>query len=171
MDTANDNFKPTNIYDFMMKTDEQIVDQLNDHHEKNNFINTQERESHTDLNDESSSDRKKTLYQRLFSKMEAGSLRGSVFAMSSLALGTGCLALPQKFEQMSLLAALIVIILGSFAAYWSLTLMIKASAKTKTYDYSRLVKEELGRGPALMLDIVILIYIVGILVSYQCISK
>jgi hypothetical protein len=171
MDISSDNFKPTNIYDFMTKTDEQIVDQLNDNHDRDNLINSQDRESHADLKDESSSDRKRTLYQRLFSKMEAGSLRGSVFAMSSLALGTGCLALPQKFEQMSLLAALIVIILGSFAAYWSLTLMIKASNKTKTYDYSRLVKEELGKGPSLMLDIVILIYIIGILISYQCISN
>ena len=48
------------------------------------------------------SSHRRTLLGRTFSKIEAGSLRASIFAMSSLALGTACLTLPQKFQQMSL---------------------------------------------------------------------
>jgi hypothetical protein len=171
MDTDLDiNYKPGNMLDIISKTDDQLVKHINEGIDGGGG-NLLDRESHTDDKIETVSERKRTLYQRFFSKMEAGSLRGSVFAMSSLALGTGCLALPQKFEQMSFVVALLIILIGAIPAYWSLTLMIKASEKTKTYDYSRLVKENIGRWPALLLDITILIYILGILISYQCISK
>lgn len=103
--------------------------------------------------------------------MEAGSLRGSIFAMSSLALGTGCLALPIRFSQMSMSCALVVLLFGSIAAYWSLIIMIEASNKTNSRDYSTLVKESLGTKASLFLNITMLIYILGILISYQVISK
>jgi hypothetical protein len=169
MDSEDSSFRPTHIYDIMTKSDDQIVEHINRGNEKNNLLNSND-SSNTDSNGQDL-EGSKTIYQRFFSTMEAGSLRGSVFAMSSLALGTGCLTLPQKFEQMSLLAAVLVIILAALAAYWSLTLMIKASKKSKQQDYSRLVKVELGNGSALFLDFVVLLYVFGILISYQCISK
>ena len=163
--TSQDNndlkFKPASIYDFMTKSDDQIIDQLNGK-DNNQLIDDQQNFEETG---------RTSIFKRMFGKMEAGSLRGSIFAMSSLALGTGCLALPQKFEQMSLLGALIVLIFGSVAAYWSLVLMVKSSEKTKIFDYSKLVKEQLGKNYGLFLDLVILIYIFGILISYQCISN
>lgn len=108
---------------------------------------------------------------RLFGKMNEGSLRGGILAMSSLSLGTGCLALPRIFENVSLLVAILIIIFGSLSAYWSLTLMIKSALPSKTYDYSKLVKIELGLKTSKFLDVVILIYIFGVLISYQVISK
>lgn len=113
---------------------------------------------------------RKSLMIRIFSKMEEGSLRGSIFAISSLALGTGCLTLPLIFSEMSVLGALVMLVLGAMASYWSLVIMIEASRKTNTMDYSRLVKQSLGPKLALILDITILIYIFGILISYQVIS-
>lgn len=127
------------------KTDEEIISQYKDH---------------------------KPLMNRLFGRMEAGSLRGSIFAISSLALGTGCLALPIRFTQLGLVWALIFLILSSIIAYWSLTLMVKSTiGKTDCYDYSRFVKHTLGKTPAFILDLVIIIYIFGVLISYQVISK
>ena len=37
---------------------------------------------------------KKTIWERYFSPMKEGSLRGSVFAISAVAIGTGCFSLP-----------------------------------------------------------------------------
>jgi hypothetical protein len=164
-------FKVQSAYTLMTKSDQQIVDEIGTHKspqlltDEINLVNSDSQEVHINSKGE------RTLYQRLFSKMEAGSLRGSIFAMSSLALGTGCLALPVRFSQMSFLGAIIMVLIGSFAAYWSLTIMIEASIKTKSFDYSRLVKQSVGPHLALFLDIVILIYIFGILISYQVISK
>ncbi len=154
------NFKPANIYDFMTKSDDQIIEQLVPKENNNDRELT---------NDDIQG--RPSILKRMFGKMEAGSLRASIFAMSSLALGTGCLSLPQKFEQMSLTVALFMILISGAASYWSLTLMIKASNALKTYDYSKLVKQVMGSSFALFLDIIILVYIIGVLISFQCISK
>jgi hypothetical protein len=172
----------TNIYDIMTKSDEQLAEDFrrmdtgHGNNDREKLVPTPEHnevstENSSPVEDGINSEGRKSLYQRMFSKMEAGSLRGSIFAMSSLALGTGCLALPQKFEQMSFVAGVVLLFLGALASYWSLTLLIKASTKTKIYNYSRLVKEVWGKWPALFLDINILLYILGILISYQCISN
>lgn len=164
-------YKPTNIYDLMTKTDTEFEDRLGLQGDSARLSNDLRDDTLGENSIQVSSANRKSLIGRMFSKMEAGSVRGSIFAMSSLALGTGCLALPVRFSQMSLLSAVIMILIGSAAAYWSLTIMLLSALKAKTYDYSRLVKETLGAGLAKALDIIILIYIFGILIAYQVISK
>jgi hypothetical protein len=160
------------VYNLMTKTSQQFAHDLGmDSKQGDDKVFAENPESIRLSNFTEDTENRKSLMNRMFSRMEEGSLRGSIFAMSSLALGTGCLALPLRFGQMSVLGALIVLLLGSLAAYWSLRIMIEASRKTNTMDYSRLVKESLGPKLALTLDIVILIYIFGILISYQVISK
>lgn len=161
--TDNGNFKVTTVYNLMTKSDDQFKEEFFNHKENNE----NQLESGYDIN--RLSDTRKSLMQRMFSPMLSGSLRASIFAMSSLALGTGCLALPKNFENMSFVMALTVLIIGSAAAYWSLTIMIEASRKKGLTEYSKLVKDSLGKGMALFLDIIILIYIFGILISYQVI--
>jgi hypothetical protein len=161
----------TNIFALMTKSDQEIIDTIG------TIKNEQKEElvgSKLNSDDDGMEIREqRTLVQRLFGKMEAGSLRGSVFAMSSLALGTGSLALPLRFGQMSFTCALLVLIIGAIIAYWSLTIMIEASKRSKqgVGDYSRIVKTTLGNGMSLLLDIFIAVYIFGILVSYQVMSK
>jgi hypothetical protein len=163
----NNNFKVQSVYNLMTKSDEQINKEIC----MSNTDTDDLLESGENINQQHPAGGRRSLLNRVFSPMQAGSLRGSVFAMSSLALGTGCLALPKNFGTMSFTCALLVLLLGSAAAYWSLTIMIEASRKTKVTEYSRLVKESLGKKMALFLDIMILIYIFGILISYQVISK
>jgi len=114
---------------------------------------------------------RKSLMKRFFSPMEEGSLRASIFAMSSLALGTGCLALPQKFGQMSFFGALIMVAFAACSAYWSLKIMIITSKKIKCDEYSKCVSYSFGKKAANFLDIVTIVYIFGILISYQVISN
>jgi hypothetical protein len=155
-------YKNQTIYSMMSKTDEQLVKCL----EAEDKIEDQLDGS---INDEENC--KKPILKRVFSKMEAGSLRGSIFAMSSLALGTGCLSLPLRFAQMSMACGLIVLILGSAAAYWSLIILIESSKKTKSLEYATLVKDTLGTKMAIILDIITSIFVFGVLISYQVISK
>ena len=51
----------------------------------------------------------RTCFQKTFGKMGPGSMRGCIFNLCILSLGTGSLALPQKIGYMSLLASPIVI--------------------------------------------------------------
>jgi hypothetical protein len=164
-------FVTQSVYNLMTKTSHQFAHDLGmDGKAADGKVFSDNPETNRLSNFTEDTENRKSLMNRMFSKMDEGSLRGSIFAMSSLALGTGCLALPLRFGQMSVVGALIMLILGSMAAYWSLVIMIEASRKTNTMDYSRLVKESLGPKLALVLDIVILIYIFGILISYQVIS-
>jgi amino acid permease len=113
----------------------------------------------------------KTLRQRLFSKIDAGSIRGSIFNLSILSLGSGCLALPQKFGQMSMLVAIIDIIIAGIAAYWTLNILIQSADKYKIHNYSILAEKLHGKWLSLLLDITILVYIFGIMVLYQVICN
>jgi hypothetical protein len=137
---------------------------------KSSEVNDKLLKTHTNqLDDENPS--RKSIMQRFFSPMEEGSLRASIFAMSSLALGTGCLALPQKFGQMSFVGALVTILFAALSAFWSLRIMIITSKKIKCDEYSKCVSFSFGKKAANFLDMVTIVYIFGILISYQVISK
>ena len=72
---------------------------------------------------------KRNFLKRTFSKLTPGSLRGSVFNLSILSLGIGCLALPQKVGQMSLVVSPFVIIIAGLANAWTLLLLSKMASQ------------------------------------------
>ena len=149
---------------FILKSDEQVQEFINSNDKITQDINLLQRS-----NSETGS--RKSLTERLFSRIEAGSLRGSIFAMSSLALGTGCLALPLQLKNMSIFMALFMLFFSALSAYWSLSIMILSSVKYKSQDYSNLVFKVFGKCFSKFLDITIIVYIFGILISYQVLSK
>ena len=111
----------------------------------------------------------RTCFQRYFSKMESGSLRSSVFNLSIVAIGTGCLALPQRFGQLGIVLCTIEIIVAIFSTYWTLNLLVNAARKKNLTNYSLVVLEYCGPYWAICFDIVIIIYVFGCLVTYQII--
>ena len=52
---------------------------------------------------------KRSCLKRTFGKMNPGSLRGSIFNLCILSLGTGLLAIPQKIGYMSIVLSPIII--------------------------------------------------------------
>ncbi len=110
--------------------------------------------------------RKKKCFQRYFGKMNQGSLRGSIFSLSSIALGTGCLSLPLRCTQIGLINGIILLLFGAIFSYWTLCCMDKAARKSKYKDYSPIVKEILGKKTGILLDIVILIDIFVVITAY-----
>ena len=114
---------------------------------------------------------KPSLSKRLFGKIEAGSIRGSIFNMVILSLGTGCLSLPKVMADMSLIMGLISIILTGLGTYWTLYIVTTTSEKYKIFNYSKLTRKLFGNLVGFILDFSILFYIFGILILYQVVSK
>ena len=81
----------------------------------------------------------RTCFQKTCGKMGPGSLRGCVFNLCILSLGTGCLALPQKVGYMSMLATPIVIFVSGAINYWTLTILGDAGRKYKLRKYEDIV--------------------------------
>ena len=114
----------------------------------------------------------KEIYEESTCSMKEGSIQGGVFALSSLALGTGAFSIPIRCTQIGLVWYVIFIIIGSAAAYWTLTGLIKAGRNFKGIkyeDYSPAVKGIIGRRAGIFIDIVIVFYIFGVFVQYMVI--
>jgi sodium-coupled neutral amino acid transporter 11 len=156
-----------NLYTLAMKNDNEVENYF----ENNDTSKNSDKliENNNDINGQDTSNSSKSLRQRLFGRIDPGSIRGSIFNLAILSLGSGCLALPKKFGQMSIAVALIDIILAGIAAYWTLSIMIISSEKHQIYNYSKLVKTLYGRWLSLLLDFTMLIYIFGVMILYQVI--
>jgi amino acid permease len=150
-----------NIFTMNFKTD----DEVKEFFEKDEEVSPSEEKS---LIEEAIQN--KSLKDRLFGPIDPGSIRGSIFNLAILSLGSGCLAMPQTFAQISIVVALVDIILAGMAAYWTLNIMIMSSEKYKIYNYSKLVNTLFGKGVSLFLDITMLIYIFGVMILYQVIA-
>ena len=109
----------------------------------------------------------RNLFDRVCGKMRTGSLRGSIFAMTSLSIGTGCLSFTKKVIQFGFVWFGVFLIISAFAIYWSLVGMIRVSRKHGDLEYSSSVKKILGNIPALSVDIMTALYSFGIIITYQ----
>ena len=131
--------------------------------EEQNEIETIEREKSLVLDD------KRTLFNKIFGPLEAGSIRGSIFNMVILSLGTGMLALPKYVGNTSILFACIFIIVIAILVWWSLLLLSKACEKNQIYNYSKLLKQLYGKPISIIYDIIVILYSFGVLILYNVI--
>lgn len=139
------------------------ISEVNQENEKEERVSLQ---STSSLGENSSN---RSWFSRTFGHMEEGSIRGGIFGLSSLALGTGCLALPIRATQFGCVWYLLAVVFGSYASFWTLRGMIRAARTVGGEDYSVSVKKIVGKGPGLMIDLVIMIYLFGVLIQYQVI--
>jgi len=165
----------TNALMFSFKTDEEVEQFFEDED-----LNIKQNEGENlepgnrlidNLRDKDFMNPEKSLSMRLFGKIEAGSLRGSIFNMVILSLGSGCLSLPKSMSEMSLGMGIISIILTASVTYWTLYILGRTCDKYRVFNYSKLTRLLLGNGFGVALDIIIFIYIYGIIVMYQVVGK
>ena len=121
-----------------------------------------------DITEEEKSD-ERSWCKRTFGKMNPGSLRGSIFNLCILSLGTGLLAIPQKIGYMSIVFSPVIIILSGLANYWSLIILVNMSIKLKLKNYESIVKNLLGKKLSLFLGIIMSVNQSGIIILYQVI--
>ena len=111
----------------------------------------------------------RSLFHKIFGPIEAGSIRGSIFNMVILSLGTGMFALPKYMANTSLLFSCILIVSISILVWWSLLLLSKACEKNQIYNYSKLLQLLYGKSISLIYDIIVLLYSFGVLTLYNVI--
>ena len=112
---------------------------------------------------------KRSLFHKIFGPMEAGSVRGSIFNMVILSMGTGMLALPKYISNTSLVLSCLLIIGISICVWWSLLLLSKSCEKNKKYNYSKLIELLYGKKLSILFDIIVILYSFGVLILYNCI--
>jgi amino acid permease len=69
-------------------------------------------------------EQKKGLRTRYFSKLEKGSLRGSILGMTCAAIGSGVLTFPSVFAKIGWVNGLLLLCMGAFGCWWSLYMLI-----------------------------------------------
>ena len=114
-------------------------------------------------------DNKRTLFHKIFGPMEAGSIRGSIFNMVILSLGTGMFALPKYMSNTSLFFSCLLIISICFSVWWSLLLLSKACEKNNIYNYSKLIGLLYGNFFSIIYDTIVILYSFGVLILFNII--
>ena len=97
------------------------------------------------------------------------SIRGCIFNLCILSLGTGCLALPQKVWYMSMVATPIVIFVSGAINYWTLTILGDASRKNKSRKYEEVVSKLFSQQLRVFLSLVMVLNQSGMIILYQVI--
>jgi len=111
----------------------------------------------------------RTCCQRTFGKMGPGSMRGCIFNLCILSLGTGCLALPQKVGYMSLLFTPFVIFISGAINYWTLTILGDTARKYKLRKYEDAVTKLFSNKLSTFLSVVMVLNQSGMIILYQVI--
>ena len=111
----------------------------------------------------------RTCFQKTFGKMGPGSMRGCIFNLCILSLGTGSLALPQKIGYMSLLVSPIVIFVSGAINYWTLTILGDIGRKYNLRKYEDIVAKLFSKKLSTFLGIVMILNQSGMIILYQVI--
>ena len=98
---------------FSIKTDKEIEKYLGDYDE--NYIQGEKdcisyNKLIEEIKEDDFIDRKRSYSQKSFGRIDPGSIRGSIFNMTILSLGSACLSLPKSVGDMSLVMGIIAII-------------------------------------------------------------
>lgn len=124
-----------------------------------------------ELNADTNDDPGRTWFNRTFSRIGPGSVRSSIFSLSIISIGLGCLALPAKFQASGIIGCLVLLAISGLATYFSLVYLTEAGHKLRIDNYSDIVKYYYGSVASKTLDILIIIYIYGAIILYQIFSK
>ena len=111
----------------------------------------------------------KSWRERTFSKMGAGSVRGSIFTLASTAMGAGYLATPTILLNAGVLLGLAIIVLCGLLVYMSLIVVAKCADKYKIYHYPSVAREMLGNRWAVLLELAIIFNGYGLIVALNII--
>ena len=110
-----------------------------------------------------------SFFDRTFSKVGAGSLRGSIFSLCAAAIGAGVLSLPYVLALCGYAMGLFFMALGATAAIWSNRILGSMACQEKLPNFSKLAERAGGKRLAKLLQGMILVYMAGACISFQII--
>ena len=105
--------------------------------------------------------------QRWFSRIKEGSLRGSIFTLSSITFGVGCLAFPKAFADVGLLIGIILFTVSAILSYISLKYLLAAGIERNILNYNSLIELASGRKLRIFCDINNIMLCLGVIMVYQ----
>ena len=97
------------------------------------------------------------------------SISGAIFSMTALSIGTGCLTFTKKVIQFGFVWFGVVLIIGGIATYWTLVGLVRVAKKEGDTEYSSTVRKILGKGAAILIDVMTALYSWGIIITYEVI--
>ncbi|OQS00009.1 Amino Acid/Auxin Permease (AAAP) Family [Thraustotheca clavata] len=100
------------------------------------------------------------------SRMQPGSVKGSMFTLTISIVGAGVLALPYAVNQVGVLLGIALILLGSFLAYYALFLLVICSDISKAMSYMNLAHVCSGPKLAVFVQSVICTNLLGTAVGF-----
>ena len=109
---------------------------------------------------------RRTFVNRTFSKLEKGSVRGSIFALCASAIGSGVLSLPYVLGLCGWGMGTIFMLLGATAAEISLRMLAHLAVKHNMPNYSKIAIAAGGNGLNILLSVMILLFMFGSCISY-----
>lgn len=95
---------------------------------------------------------------KYFSKIEKGSIRGSILGMTCAAIGSGVLTFPQVFKQIGWANGILLLCMGAFGCWWSLYMLIQRARHHNCLNYSSVTRLAGGVFLERVLQISILLY-------------
>ena len=110
---------------------------------------------------------RRSFFDRSFSKLEKGGVRGSTFALCSAAIGGGVLSLPYMFVIVGWGLGYILLLVGAFAGIWSNLILVKLSEEHNIKNYEDICLRSGGTCLQKTLQIMILVYVYGCCVGFQ----
>jgi len=97
---------------------------------------------------------------------DEGSVRGSVFNLSSATLGAGALSVPYAFKSMGIGLGLVLIIICAFATSFSIKLLIMTRTRTGLSSYEQVAARLYGSNAAAAVEASIAVFCFGSGVAY-----
>eukprot|EP00471_Norrisiella_sphaerica_P000083 CAMPEP_0184480628 /NCGR_PEP_ID=MMETSP0113_2-20130426/2119_1 /TAXON_ID=91329 /ORGANISM="Norrisiella sphaerica, Strain BC52" /LENGTH=497 /DNA_ID=CAMNT_0026859219 /DNA_START=208 /DNA_END=1701 /DNA_ORIENTATION=+ len=117
----------------------------------------------------------KPTIERVFSRIEPGSLRGSTFTLASSAIGAGLLSLSLVMKTVGLALGVLLIVTGALLAFLSLEMLLDTAdvilsfqgmTGDRSISYSTLAARVLGEKASFFVEIVFVVYSFGVIVGY-----
>jgi len=108
----------------------------------------------------------KTFVERTFSKLDRGSVRGSIFSLSASAIGSGVLSLPYVLKLCGYVQGLAFMLLGAAGAVISLRMLATIAVEQNLPNFSKIAIKAGGNGLNLMLSLMIMVFMFGSCISY-----
>jgi len=110
---------------------------------------------------------RRSFYNRTFSKLQKGSLRGGIFNMISSALGGGVLSLSYVFVLSGWSIGLFLLGVGCIAGIWSNLIIAKIAIKHKLKNLDEMAFRAGGNCLRKFLQIMMVVYATGSCTGYQ----
>lgn len=132
-------------------------DEGSDNEDSTEHIDSERPSNENDI----SSDR--SLLQRTFGKLGKGSMRGSIFALANVALGTGCLSIARTLDYLGIIPAAFIVFIIALLTYHTLEILGRASNKFKIYNISALIGHIFSPKLKRIYDALLLVHSFGVM--------